>query len=56
MEYRVITDNQNENLQNRLNQLADEGFKPILMSSVGTAAGVFTTVILERVGDTAPGA
>jgi hypothetical protein len=40
MQYRVISDNQIENLQTRLNQLANEGFRPILMSSVATAAGV----------------
>ena len=48
-EYRVTGDTQWEQLQTKLNQLASEGFKPILMSSVTTQLGVITTVVLERI-------
>jgi hypothetical protein len=48
MEYRVIGDSQWEQLENKLNRLAAEGFRPILMSSVTTPTGVKITVILEH--------
>jgi hypothetical protein len=48
LEYKVISDPQNEQLEKKLNQLADTGFRPIFMSSAATPHGVFTTVILEH--------
>ena len=45
MEYRVVYATEYSQLQTKLDELAPQGFRPILMSSSATGG---TTVILER--------
>jgi hypothetical protein len=50
-EYQVIQEDKPTNLQTRINVLARDGYKPILMSSSTPAhgSGIITTIIVEKV-------
>jgi len=47
-EYRVL-EGPSAQLEMKLNELAQEGYEPILMSSLTTNYGIVFTVILEHV-------